>query len=62
MMVCVMKSKGSVWELRENSDCGAMGTIYREIVLSGAVGVFFGECDKATGSCFGLLCSGSQPG
>lgn len=29
-----------MWELGENSHCGAMGTVGREAILSGAEGVF----------------------
>lgn len=34
-----------------------MGTVCKEIVLSDARGILFGEYDSATWNCFGLLCS-----
>lgn len=52
-----MKKGGGMRELRESSDCSAMGTDYREAVLSGAVAVLSEEYEKVTRSCFESVCS-----
>lgn len=45
-----------------NSDYGAVGTVCREAVFSGAGAVLLGKHDVATWSGFGLLCSVLPPG
>lgn len=55
MMVKRKRREGRVWELRENSNCGAIGTACKDAVLGGVEELLSGEFDKAAWSCSGLL-------
>lgn len=39
-----------MWELAENSDCGAVGTVGTEVVLSGAKEVLLGNLTRRLGA------------